>query len=168
MLPASTARPCGWPRTPLASCRTCRSSASCFRGPSGESRQCGVRAATRPRLRIQERELGAAGELVSNEEGPPKRAFESSQKLLVLVVARLSFRRVGNDHPCRQRRHCVVLEVGLADLRLDENAVADDEVPMMSSGKLDRHNANYIEIVGLYWHFVDLVWIFVFTFIYLL
>ncbi|ETW96944.1 MAG: hypothetical protein ETSY1_24605 [Candidatus Entotheonella factor] len=28
--------------------------------------------------------------------------------------------------------------------------------------------SNYIEILGLYWHFVDLVWIMVFTFIYLL
>ncbi|MGH7313456.1 MAG: cytochrome c oxidase subunit 3, partial [Candidatus Rokuibacteriota bacterium] len=27
---------------------------------------------------------------------------------------------------------------------------------------------NAVEIVGLYWHFVDLVWIMVFTFMYLL
>jgi heme/copper-type cytochrome/quinol oxidase subunit 3 len=27
---------------------------------------------------------------------------------------------------------------------------------------------NVVEISGLYWHFVDLVWIMVFTFIYLL
>ena len=27
---------------------------------------------------------------------------------------------------------------------------------------------NMVEIVGLYWHFVDLVWIMVFTFMYLL
>lgn len=32
-------------------------------------------------------------------------------------------------------------------------------------GKLDD---NFIEVVGLFWHFVDLVWILVFTFIYLL
>ena len=37
-------------------------------------------------------------------------------------------------------------------------------------GKYDGggNNANHIEIVGLFWHFVDLVWILVFTFIYLL
>jgi hypothetical protein len=35
---------------------------------------------------------------------------------------------VGDNHPRGQCRHRVVLEVGLADLRLDENAVADDEV----------------------------------------
>lgn len=35
-------------------------------------------------------------------------------------------------------------------------------------GKYDHGNHNHIEIVGLFWHFVDLVWILVFTFIYLL
>jgi cytochrome c oxidase subunit 3 len=31
-----------------------------------------------------------------------------------------------------------------------------------------EHMANRIEVVGLYWHFVDLVWIFVFPVFYLL
>ena len=35
-------------------------------------------------------------------------------------------------------------------------------------GKYDHGNHNTIEILGLFWHFVDLVWILVFTFIYLL
>lgn len=35
-------------------------------------------------------------------------------------------------------------------------------------GRLTRVNANAIEIAALYWHFVDLVWILVFTFVYLL
>jgi cytochrome c oxidase subunit 3 len=35
-------------------------------------------------------------------------------------------------------------------------------------GKYDHGKADHIEIVGLFWHFVDLVWILVFTFIYLL
>jgi cytochrome c oxidase subunit III len=35
-------------------------------------------------------------------------------------------------------------------------------------GKYDDGNYNHIEIAGLFWHFVDLVWILVFTFIYLL
>jgi cytochrome c oxidase subunit III len=35
-------------------------------------------------------------------------------------------------------------------------------------GKFDDGNYNAIELVGLFWHFVDLVWILVFTFIYLL
>jgi cytochrome c oxidase subunit 3 len=35
-------------------------------------------------------------------------------------------------------------------------------------GKYGPENANPVEIAGLYWHFVDLVWILVFTFVYLL
>ena len=35
-------------------------------------------------------------------------------------------------------------------------------------GKHDNGNVNLIEIAGLFWHFVDLVWILVFTLIYLL
>lgn len=35
-------------------------------------------------------------------------------------------------------------------------------------GKYDNGNADHVEILGLFWHFVDLVWILVFTFVYLL
>lgn len=35
-------------------------------------------------------------------------------------------------------------------------------------GRFDNGNYNQLEIAGLFWHFVDLVWILVFTFIYLL
>ena len=35
-------------------------------------------------------------------------------------------------------------------------------------GKYDNGNVNEVEICGLFWHFVDLVWILVFTFIYLI
>ena len=35
-------------------------------------------------------------------------------------------------------------------------------------GRLNAGHANQIEIAALYWHFVDLVWILVFTFVYLL
>ncbi|MCE2484146.1 MAG: cytochrome c oxidase subunit 3 [Desulfurellaceae bacterium] len=37
-----------------------------------------------------------------------------------------------------------------------------------SKGRYLGEDANHVEIVGLYWHFVDLVWILVFTFVYLL
>lgn len=33
---------------------------------------------------------------------------------------------------------------------------------------MNKTDANTIEVVGLFWHFVDLVWILVFTFIYLI
>lgn len=35
-------------------------------------------------------------------------------------------------------------------------------------GKYSSTNYNGVEIAGLYWHFVDLVWILVFTFVYLI
>jgi heme/copper-type cytochrome/quinol oxidase subunit 3 len=35
-------------------------------------------------------------------------------------------------------------------------------------GKYSRDRWEAVEIVGLYWHFVDLVWILIFTFVYLL
>jgi heme/copper-type cytochrome/quinol oxidase subunit 3 len=36
------------------------------------------------------------------------------------------------------------------------------------TGVYSAHNNNEVEIVALYWHFVDLIWILVFTFIYLI
>ena len=33
--------------------------------------------------------------------------------------------------------------------------------------RLDRRKANFLENTGLYWHFVDLVWIFLFPLLYL-
>jgi cytochrome c oxidase subunit 3 len=35
-------------------------------------------------------------------------------------------------------------------------------------GKFDKGNYNGVELVGLFWHFVDLIWILVFTIIYLI
>jgi cytochrome c oxidase subunit 3/cytochrome o ubiquinol oxidase subunit 3 len=35
-------------------------------------------------------------------------------------------------------------------------------------GRLDTHHAEAVEIAGLYWHFVDIVWIVIFTAIYLI
>ncbi len=35
-------------------------------------------------------------------------------------------------------------------------------------GRYSSENYNGVEMVGLYWHFVDLVWILVFTFVYLI
>jgi heme/copper-type cytochrome/quinol oxidase subunit 3 len=31
-----------------------------------------------------------------------------------------------------------------------------------------RYGPKHVEIAGLYWHFVDLVWILIFTFVYLI
>jgi cytochrome c oxidase subunit 3/cytochrome o ubiquinol oxidase subunit 3 len=35
-------------------------------------------------------------------------------------------------------------------------------------GKLGVEDATKVEVVGLYWHFVDIVWIIIFTVIYLI
>jgi heme/copper-type cytochrome/quinol oxidase subunit 3 len=35
-------------------------------------------------------------------------------------------------------------------------------------GRLHQQNAETVEIVGLYWHFVDVVWILIFTIVYLI
>jgi cytochrome c oxidase subunit III len=41
------------------------------------------------------------------------------------------------------------------------------EYRMARAGRYDNGNYDRLEILGLFWHFVDLVWILVFTFIYL-
>ena len=35
-------------------------------------------------------------------------------------------------------------------------------------GNLTKENAETVEIIGLYWHFVDIVWILIFTIVYLI
>jgi len=39
---------------------------------------------------------------------------------------------------------------------------------MAMRGRIGRHNAINVELAGLYWHFVDIVWIVIFTLVYLL
>jgi len=35
-------------------------------------------------------------------------------------------------------------------------------------GRLPAHRSETVELVGLYWHFVDIVWIIIFTLVYLI
>ena len=39
---------------------------------------------------------------------------------------------------------------------------------MAFKGKLQADRAETVEIIGLYWHFVDLVWVLIFTVVYLI
>ena len=39
---------------------------------------------------------------------------------------------------------------------------------LSAKGKFTQASHNEVEILGLYWHFVDLVWILIFTFVYLM
>ena len=41
-------------------------------------------------------------------------------------------------------------------------------IPLALKGKWDKNNHNFVEGFGLYWHFVDIVWIFLFPFLYLI
>ena len=41
-------------------------------------------------------------------------------------------------------------------------------VGMTHAGKFNAQNAVPVEIIGLYWHFVDLVWLVIFTLVYLI
>ncbi len=41
-------------------------------------------------------------------------------------------------------------------------------VIMSSKGRLPQSKAQVVEIIGLYWHFVDVVWIVIFTVVYLI
>jgi heme/copper-type cytochrome/quinol oxidase subunit 3 len=39
---------------------------------------------------------------------------------------------------------------------------------LSGTGVYTAHENNEVEIAALYWHFVDLIWILVFTFVYLI
>jgi cytochrome c oxidase subunit 3/cytochrome o ubiquinol oxidase subunit 3 len=41
-------------------------------------------------------------------------------------------------------------------------------VAMLAKGKLVGDNSETVEMIGLYWHFVDIVWILIFTLVYLI
>jgi heme/copper-type cytochrome/quinol oxidase subunit 3 len=41
-------------------------------------------------------------------------------------------------------------------------------VAMMNKNKISGDKAEAVEMVGLYWHFVDIVWIIIFTLVYLI
>jgi cytochrome c oxidase subunit 3 len=39
--------------------------------------------------------------------------------------------------------------------------------PLLGGAVFNAAKANFVENIGLYWHFVDLVWIFLFPLLYL-
>ena len=41
-------------------------------------------------------------------------------------------------------------------------------VGMLSRNKIRGDKSQTVELVGLYWHFVDIIWIVIFTVIYLI
>src|SRR5438067_10048616 len=41
-------------------------------------------------------------------------------------------------------------------------------VGLSLAGKIGQRNSLYVELIGLYWHFVDIVWVVIFTVVYLM
>ena len=39
---------------------------------------------------------------------------------------------------------------------------------LSSRGRITQQKAEAVEVVGLYWHFVDVVWVLLFTIVYLI
>jgi len=39
---------------------------------------------------------------------------------------------------------------------------------MLSRGRVTGDKAEVVEMIGLYWHFVDVVWVIIFTLVYLI
>jgi cytochrome c oxidase subunit 3 len=56
--------------------------------------------------------------------------------------------------------HALHMIIGIAILAL--------YIPPAWRGRYTGHNSLAVEIIGLYWHFVDLVWIFLFPMLYLI
>jgi cytochrome c oxidase subunit III len=61
---------------------------------------------------------------------------------------------------CMTGLHAIHMVVGMAILGVVAYAAL--------KGKTSLKNANFVEMMGLYWHFVDIVWIFLFPFLYLI
>ena len=62
----------------------------------------------------------------------------------------------------------LVLHVGCVARREGRAVIteAEDALPLMQE-RMGQGDAERVEIAGLYWHFVDVVWIVIFTVVYL-
>ena len=67
-----------------------------------------------------------------------------------------------SDAPHTARAALIAAAAGAGVVFLTANLLAGG-TPVYSA-----HNNNEVEIAALYWHFVDLIWILVFTFVYLI
>ena len=61
---------------------------------------------------------------------------------------------------CMTGLHALHMVVGMAILAI--------VAAQAFRGKTSLRDANFVEMMGLYWHFVDIVWIFLFPFLYLI
>ena len=74
----------------------------------------------------------------------------------------------GNDWGAAQFGSCFFMITGFHGLHVSAGVVYLIIVAgRIRKGKYDNTNFEIVEITGLYWHFVDLVWVFIFAFFYL-
>ena len=74
----------------------------------------------------------------------------------------------GNDWGAAQFGSCFFMITGFHGLHVSAGVVYLIIVAgRIGKGKYDHTNFEIVEITGLYWHFVDLVWVFIFAFFYL-
>ena len=74
----------------------------------------------------------------------------------------------GNDWGAAQFGSCFFMITGFHGLHVSAGVVYLSIISYrVWQGKYDDTNFEIVEITGLYWHFVDLVWVFIFAFFYL-
>ena len=74
----------------------------------------------------------------------------------------------GNDWGAAQFGSCFFMITGFHGLHVSAGvAYLIIVAGRIRKGKYDNTNFEIVEITGLYWHFVDLVWVFIFAFFYL-
>lgn len=98
------------------------------------------------------------------------KGFEYHHKFVHHLVPGESFHIAGTSDPaaqsffalyfCMTGLHALHMVIGLGLLAF--------LVPKALRGEFSAENHNWVEGVGLYWHFVDIIWIFLFPLLYLL
>ncbi len=98
------------------------------------------------------------------------KGFEYHHKWVHHLIPGKGFHLAGTDDPaaqtffvlyfCMTGLHALHMIVGLGLLAF--------LVPKALRGEFSAENHNWVEGVGLYWHFVDIIWIFLFPLLYLL
>ena len=74
----------------------------------------------------------------------------------------------GNPMGAAQFGSCFFMITGFHGLHVSAGVIYLLIVSILIlKGRYDNTNFEIVEIVGLYWHFVDLVWVFIFAFFYL-
>ena len=73
-----------------------------------------------------------------------------------------------NDWGAEQFGACFFMITGFHGMHVTGGVIYLAIVAMLlAKGRYDNTNYEIVEIAGLYWHFVDLVWVFIFAFFYL-